>query len=88
MTRVGAASFHIISTMSGQRNKEPSLARSDLSRPQVLINCAGITRDGMLWKLDDAKWNSVIDVNLKGPFNCIQAFAKPLLETKTGEPSR
>lgn len=36
----------------------------------VMINNAGITRDAMLHKMDDAKWASVIAVNLTGVFNC------------------
>ncbi len=39
----------------------------------ILINNAGITRDRTLLKMSDEEWQSVIDVNLKGVFNCTKA---------------
>lgn len=47
--------------------------------PTVLVNAAGITRDGWMWKLDDAAWDDVIDVNLKGPWLLKREFAKRIL---------
>ncbi|MCA9321573.1 MAG: SDR family oxidoreductase [Planctomycetes bacterium] len=38
-----------------------------------LVQCAGITRDGMLWKLDDESWDEVLDVNLGGTFRVLRA---------------
>ena len=50
----------------------------------ILINNAGITRDAMLHKLDDAKWDAVINVNLKGVFLCGREAAKRMRERKSG----
>ncbi len=50
----------------------------------VLINNAGITQDATLLKMKEAQWDAVIDVNLKGVFNCTQAVAKVMAEKKTG----
>lgn len=50
----------------------------------VLVNNAGITQDARLVKMTEAQFNSVIDVNLKGVFNCTQAVAPTLLEQGTG----
>ncbi len=50
----------------------------------VLINCAGIIRDALVTKMTEDQWNSVIDVNLKGPFNCIRAVADAMIEHGTG----
>ena len=47
----------------------------------ILINNAGIIRDGFLAKLSDADWDQVLAVNLKGPFLCCQA-ALPLLRQR------
>jgi NAD(P)-dependent dehydrogenase (short-subunit alcohol dehydrogenase family) len=41
----------------------------------ILINNAAITRDAILHKMTEAQWDQVIDVNLKGSFNCLQAAA-------------
>lgn len=48
------------------------LAEKQLA-PHVLVNNAGITRDGMLWKLDNADWAQVLDVNLNGAFYMMRA---------------
>jgi len=50
----------------------------------ILVNNAGITRDAMLHKLTEEKWDEVIRVNLKGPFNMGQACAKLMMEQKWG----
>lgn len=50
----------------------------------IVINNAGITADGFLVKMDEADWDRVIDVNLKGVFNCGKAAAKRMMEQKSG----
>lgn len=47
-------------------------------RIDVLINNAGITRDATLLKMTEDQWDQVIDINLKGVFNCTKALA-PLM---------
>jgi len=42
----------------------------------VLINCAGINRDGPFLQLTDDDWDAVVDTHLKGTFICSQEFAK------------
>lgn len=42
----------------------------------ILVNNAGLTRDALIHKMTDAQWNIVIDVHLKGVFNCIRSAAK------------
>lgn len=53
------------------------LAEAKLA-PEILVNNAGITRDGVVWKLSDADWSSVLDVNLSGAFHLLRA-AIPLM---------
>jgi 3-oxoacyl-[acyl-carrier protein] reductase len=50
----------------------------------ILINNAGITKDGFTVKMTDDQWNAVIDVNLKGVFNLVRAFAPIFVEQGTG----
>lgn len=50
----------------------------------VLINNAGITRDGMLHKLAPEDFDRVVDVNLKGVFHCTQAVAQGMRERGRG----
>jgi 3-oxoacyl-[acyl-carrier protein] reductase len=53
-------------------------------RVDVLINNAGITRDGLLAKMSEADFDSVIGVNLKGVFNCTQAVLPAMLAQRKG----
>ena len=46
--------------------------------PDILVNAAGITRDGVVWRLRDADWDDVIDVNLTGAFRMTRACAPGL----------
>lgn len=53
-------------------------------RVDILINNAGITADARMEKMTEEQWDRVIDVNLKGVFNCGQAAAKVMIEQKSG----
>ena len=50
----------------------------------ILINNAGITRDATLMKMEESQWDQVIDVNLKGIFNCGQAVGRVMVEQGSG----
>ena len=50
----------------------------------VLVNNAGITRDGLLIRMADADWSAVLDVNLKGVFNMTKAVARGMMKRRSG----
>ncbi|MCJ1783143.1 3-oxoacyl-[acyl-carrier-protein] reductase [Mammaliicoccus sciuri] len=50
----------------------------------VLVNNAGITRDNLLMRMKQDEWDDVINTNLKGVFNCVQAVTRPMLKQKSG----
>lgn len=50
----------------------------------ILVNNAGITADSTLLKMTEEQWDRVIDVNLKGVYNCGQAAAKVMVEQGSG----
>ncbi|MFQ5906342.1 MAG: 3-oxoacyl-[acyl-carrier-protein] reductase [bacterium] len=54
------------------------------SRIDILLNNAGITRDNLIIRMSDLDWDSVIDVNLKGVFNCTRAVARVMLKQRSG----
>jgi 3-oxoacyl-[acyl-carrier protein] reductase len=53
-------------------------------RIDILVNNAGITQDARLVKMTEAQFDAVIDVNLKGVFNCTQLIVPHMLEAKSG----
>lgn len=53
-------------------------------RVDILVNNAGITRDGLLLRMKDADWDAVLDVNLKGAFNCTREAAKLMTKARSG----
>ncbi|MEZ5993677.1 MAG: 3-oxoacyl-ACP reductase FabG [Planctomycetota bacterium] len=55
------------------------LAESSLT-PDVIVNNAGITRDGVHWKMPEADWSAVLDVNLSGAFHLMRE-ATPLMRS-------
>ena len=55
-----------------------------LGRVDILINNAGITKDGLLMRMDDAQWDRVLNINLKGTFLCTRAVAKHMLKQRSG----
>lgn len=55
-----------------------------LGTVDILVNNAGITRDGLILRLSDADWDKVIQVNLKGSFNCIKAAARLMVKRRWG----
>lgn len=54
-------------------------------RIDVLINNAGITRDAMLVKMTENHFDQVLNVNLKGVFNCTQAVVPIMIEQGSGK---
>lgn len=50
----------------------------------VLVNNAGITKDGLMMKMSEDDFNQVVDINLKGCFNCTKHVARQMLKQKAG----
>jgi len=50
----------------------------------VLVNNAGITKDGLLMRMTEEQWDTVITVNLKSVFNLTKAAIKPMMKAKSG----
>ena len=57
---------------------------ADLGTPSVLVNNAGITRDGLMLRMKDDDWDRVLDVNLKGAFLTIRAATKSMMKARYG----
>jgi len=46
----------------------------------ILVNNAGITKDGLIIKMKESNWDAVINVNLKGTFNCVQKACRYMMK--------
>lgn len=57
---------------------------SDFGSIDILINNAGITKDGLMMRMSEAQWDAVINVNLKSAFNFIHACAPIMMKQKSG----
>ena len=54
------------------------------SKIDIIVNNAGITRDGLIMRMSDEDWNTVIDINLKGTFNAIKAVSRQMMKQRSG----
>ena len=54
----------------------------ELGGVDVLINNAGVTRDGLLLRMKHEDWDAVLDTNLKGAFNMVKAFLRSLMKAE------
>lgn len=59
-------------------------AIDNFGKIDILVNNAGITRDNIVARMKVDEWQSVLDTNLTGAFNCIKAAMRPLLKQKSG----
>lgn len=57
---------------------------ADFGKLDVLVNNAGITKDGLLMRMSEEQWDTVINVNLKSVFNLTKAAIKSMMKAKSG----
>ncbi len=86
ITAAGGKAYALQANVSIEEEVD-SLIKTVLDRSgrlDVLVNNAGITRDGLLMRMKTSDWQSVIDLNLSGVFLCTRAVARPMLKQKSG----
>jgi 3-oxoacyl-[acyl-carrier protein] reductase len=59
-------------------------AINQMGKVDILVNNAGITRDNLLMRISDQDWDAVLNVNLKGAFNCCKAVARAMMKQRYG----
>lgn len=55
---------------------------ADFGSINILVNNAGVTRDGLLMRMKEEDWDTVLDTNLKGAFNTVKAFMRTLMKAE------
>jgi len=53
-------------------------------RIDILVNNAGITKDNLIMRMKEEEFDSVININLKGVFNCLKAVTRPMMKQRSG----
>jgi 3-oxoacyl-[acyl-carrier protein] reductase len=59
-------------------------ALDHFGRIDILVNNAGTTRDALLVRMSEEDWDVVININLKGAFNCTKAAQRPMIKQRYG----
>jgi 3-oxoacyl-[acyl-carrier protein] reductase len=57
---------------------------TEFGKVDILVNNAGITRDTLILRMEEADWDAVLNVNLKGAFNCSKAVIRPMMKQRYG----
>ncbi len=55
-----------------------------LGNVDILVNNAGVSADGLILRTSDEAWDRVLDVNLKGVFNCTKAVSRAMMRARSG----
>ncbi|RJR38651.1 MAG: 3-oxoacyl-[acyl-carrier-protein] reductase [Deltaproteobacteria bacterium] len=74
--------FNVADTAAVQAGIDHIIKES--GRLDLLVNNAGITRDNLVMRMKEEDWDRVLEVNLKGAFNCTRAAAKPMVKQRGG----
>lgn len=59
-------------------------AQAEFGKVDILVNNAGVTRDNLIMRIDEADWDLVLNVNLKGAFNCSKAVIRSMMKQRYG----
>jgi 3-oxoacyl-[acyl-carrier protein] reductase len=81
-TRIRAVRVNV--TEGKSANEMIDHALKEFGRVDILVNNAGITRDTLILRMEEADWDAVLDVNLKGAFNCSKAVVRPMMKQRYG----
>ncbi len=77
-----AVSVNVADMNSANGMVEKALA--EFGHIDILVNNAGITRDKLMMQMKEEDWDLVIDINLKGAFNCAKAVVRSMMKQRYG----
>jgi len=83
---LGRKSLALEMDVTDYANIEESINKilDKFGKVDILVNNAGITKDNLLLRMSQTEWDAVINVNLKGSFNCIKAVSRPMIKQHSG----
>jgi len=59
-------------------------AIEEFGHVDILVNNAGTTRDNLIMRMSEADWDFILNINLKGAFNCSKAVVRPMMKQRHG----
>ncbi|TET40010.1 MAG: SDR family oxidoreductase [Dehalococcoidia bacterium] len=77
------ANYDSVSSMEGGE-RIIKTAVDNFGRLDILVNCAGILRDRMIWNMTEEEWDAVINTHLKGHFACTKAACLVMRQQRSG----
>jgi 3-oxoacyl-[acyl-carrier protein] reductase len=80
--KVGAVSVNVTDGKSVADMLDHAL--NEFGKVDILVNNAGITRDTLILRMEEADWDAVLNVNLKGAFNCSKAVIRSMMKQRYG----
>lgn len=87
LDKLGSDTLIVKSNVSNFEEAEKLIkeAKETFGRVDILVNNAGITKDNLIMRMKEEDFDSVIDVNLKGAFNCLKAVTPIMVRQKSGK---
>ena len=82
---VKAMSAKVDVTSFTQVEEEVNKILDKYQKIDILVNNAGITKDNLLLRMSEVDWDAVINVNLKGTYNCTRSVSRVMLKQKSGK---
>ncbi|MDX9991449.1 MAG: 3-oxoacyl-[acyl-carrier-protein] reductase [Anaerolineales bacterium] len=79
-----AAAFQADVSLTEQANALVKFTIETFGDLHILVNNAGITRDGLIMMMSEGDWDAVIDTNLKSTFNCSKAAVRHMMRKRYG----
>lgn len=77
------ANYDSVGSMEGGE-RVIKTAVDNFGRLDILVNCAGILRDRMIWNMTEEEWDAVINTHLKGHFACTKAACLVMRQQRSG----
>lgn len=84
--KIGGAAFAIAFDVAENSAVQEAIKKitSESGAPEILVNNAGITRDGLMARMKETDWDLVLDTNLKGTFLCSKAVMRGMMKKRWG----
>jgi len=87
LVHLGTGAISIRADVSDLREVEEMFQKANekFGSIDILVNNAGMTKDTLIMRMSEEDFSRVVDINLKGTFNCIKAASKYMLKQRSGK---